>query len=118
VREHNEAVSRIDFITGRDEIKADIGPGEVMDVRQHDGTLLRLRSLHTDYDPGDRYAAMAYMQRHQEMGEILTGLLYVDPMATDLHTALNTVEQPRNGLGAAALCPGAGTLAKINAALR
>jgi 2-oxoglutarate ferredoxin oxidoreductase subunit beta len=26
-------------------------PGEVVDVRQHDGTLLRLRSLHPDYDP-------------------------------------------------------------------
>ncbi|HOM21992.1 MAG TPA: 2-oxoacid:ferredoxin oxidoreductase subunit beta, partial [Ottowia sp.] len=43
VREHNEAVSRIDFITGRDEITATIAPGEVVDVEQHDGTILRLR---------------------------------------------------------------------------
>ena len=118
VREHNEAVSRIDFISGRDEISVDIEPGEVMDVRQHDGTLLRLRSLHPDYTPGDRHAAMAYMQRHQEMGEVVTGLLYVDPLATDLHTALNTSGRPLNALGPAELCPGAAALERLNASLR
>jgi 2-oxoglutarate ferredoxin oxidoreductase subunit beta len=118
VREHNEAVSRIDFITPREEITAEAAPGEVVDVRQHDGTLLRLRSLHPEYDPTDRYAAMAYMQAHQARGEIVTGLLYVDPNATDLHTALNTSAKPLYALGAAELCPGAGALAKINASLR
>ncbi|SCK31483.1 2-oxoglutarate ferredoxin oxidoreductase subunit beta [Variovorax sp. HW608] len=118
VREHNEAVSRIDFISARDEISVDMAPGEVMDVRQHDGTLLRLRSLHPDYDPCDRYAAMAHMQRHQEMGEIVTGLLYVDPLATDLHTALNTVDRPLNTLGPAELCPGEQALERLNATLR
>ena len=118
VREHNEAVSRIDFISGREEITVDMVPGEVMDVRQHDGTLLRLRSLHADYNPGDRYAAMAYMQRHHEMGEVVTGLLYVDPLATDLHTALNTSARPLNTLGPAELCPGAQALERLNASLR
>ncbi|MDM0015636.1 2-oxoacid:ferredoxin oxidoreductase subunit beta [Variovorax sp. J22P168] len=118
VREHNEAVSRIDFISSRDEISVDIGPGEVMDVRQHDGTLLRLRSLHPDYNPGDRHAAMAYMQRHSAMGEVVTGLLYVDPLATDLHNALNTVDLPLNGLGTAELNPGAKALGRLNDSLR
>ena len=118
VREHNEAVSRIDFITPRDEITAEAAPGEVVDVRQHDGSLLRLRSLHPDYDPTDRYGAMAFMQEHQARGEIATGLLYVDPLATDLHTALNTTERPLNTLAAPELCPGAGVLEKINASLR
>lgn len=118
VREHNEAVSRIDFITAREEITAVAAPGEVVDVRQHDGTLLRLRSLHPEYDPTDRHAAMAYMQTHQLRGEVLTGLLYVDPLATDLHTALNTVLQPLNALEARELCPGAAVLDRINASLR
>src|ERR1700716_787625 len=60
VREHNEAVSRIDFISPRAEISVEYAPGEVVDVRQHDGSLLRLRSLHSDYDPTNRYAAMGY----------------------------------------------------------
>ena len=89
-----------------------------MDVRQHDGSLLRLRSLHPEYDPTDRYAAMAFMQSHQARGEVLTGLLYVDPLATDLHTALNTTARPLNTLEAPQLCPGASVLAKINTSLR
>ena len=118
VREHNEAISRIDFITPREEIVSEYAPGEVVDVRQHDGTILRLRSLHADYDPTNRAAAMAYMQHHHERGEVVTGLLYVDPLASDLHTALNTVGNPLNGLGAGELCPGGTALEKVNAALR
>jgi 2-oxoglutarate/2-oxoacid ferredoxin oxidoreductase subunit beta len=118
VREHNESVSRIDFITPRSEITVEAAPGEVVDVRQHDGSLLRLRSLHTDYDPTNRHAAMNYMQTHQALGEVVTGLLYVDPLAADLHTSLNTSATPLNALGAPQLCPGAAALAKVNASLR
>src|SRR5213596_2565262 len=96
VREHNEAVSRIDFITPREEITTEYAPGEVVDVRQHDGSVLRLRSLHADYDPTDRAGAISYMQEHNAQGEVVTGLLYVDPLATDLHTALNTTARPLN----------------------
>ena len=118
VREHNEAVSRIDFITGREEITATIQPGEVVDVEQHDGTTLRLRKLHTDYDPTDRVVAMSYMHARAAEGELLTGLLYVEGEAGDLHTALNTSARPLNSLGAADLCPGTGALDKITARLR
>jgi len=118
VREHNESVSRIDFITPREEIVSEYAPGEVVDVRQHDGTILRLRSLHADYDPTDRAAAMAYMSQHAARGEVVTGLLYVDPLATDLHTALNTSDKPLNSLEVADLCPGGAVLEKVNASLR
>lgn len=110
VREHNEAVSRIDFITGREEITATIQPGEVVDVEQHDGTTLRLRKLHTDYDPTDRVVAMSYMHARAAEGELLTGLLYVEGEAGDLHAALNTSARPLNSLGAADLCPGTAAL--------
>jgi 2-oxoglutarate ferredoxin oxidoreductase subunit beta len=43
--------------------------------------VLRLRKLHADYDPTDRYAAMSYMHEHQARGEVVTGLLYLDPLA-------------------------------------
>jgi 2-oxoglutarate ferredoxin oxidoreductase subunit beta len=118
VRQHNEAVSRIDFITPRSEITTEYAAGEVVEVRQHDGSLLRLRKLHSDYNPTDRNAAMNYMQTHQARGEVVTGLLYVDPLATDLHTALNTSETALAALGAAQLCPGVPALEKINASLR
>src|SRR5450756_2003706 len=50
VREHNEAVNRLDVITGRDEITADYAPGTVITVTQHDGSVLRLPQLSADYD--------------------------------------------------------------------
>ncbi|MBP9905498.1 MAG: 2-oxoacid:ferredoxin oxidoreductase subunit beta [Rhodoferax sp.] len=118
VRAHNEAVSRIDFITPGSEITADYPAGSVVEVEQHDGTSLRLRKLHTDYDPTDRFAAMAYMQSRAALGEIVTGLLYIDPLATDLHMALNTIASPLNTLNAKQLNPGKTALDKINASLR
>ncbi len=118
VREHNEAVNRIDFITPRSEITAAVAPGQVVDVEQHDGTVLRLRSLHADYDPRDRVAAMAQVQAMQARGEVVTGLLFVESDAGDLHEALNTSLRPLNSLDDATLCPGAAVLDKINAGLR
>jgi 2-oxoglutarate ferredoxin oxidoreductase subunit beta len=118
VRQHNEAVSRIDFMVPSEEVVRQYAPGEVVDVPQHDGSTMRLRKLHTDYNPTDRNAAMNYMQQHSARGEVVTGLLYMDPLATDLHTALNTSVQALNALGVELLCPGQSALEKINAQLR
>ena len=118
VRQHNDAVSRIDFMPQHSEITAEYAAGELVEVAQHDGSLLHLRKLHLDYDPTDRYAAMSYMNSHQARGEVVTGLLYIDPLATDLHTSMNTSDTPLNTMSARQLCPGAGALDKINASLR
>ena len=118
VRQHNEAVSRIDFMSPGEEITTRYPPGAVVDVPQHDGTVLRLRKLHADYDATDRYAALSYMQQHAARGEIVTGLLYLDPLATDLHASLNTVATPLHELGRDTLCPGSERLDRINAGLR
>jgi len=118
VREHNEAVNRLDVITMHGEITADYAPGTVREVRQHDGSVLRLRKLEEGYDPADRIAAMTYVQSRYAQGEIVTGLLYVDGEPRDLHASLNTVERPLNGLAEAELCPGAAALEKLNASLR
>src|SRR5258705_1696956 len=96
VRDHNEAVNRLDFITGRDEITADYEPGTVVTVTQHDGSVLRLRKLDLDYDPTDRVKAIHYIHQHHAKGEVVTGLLYVMPESTDMHEHLHTVETPLN----------------------
>ena len=118
VRQHNETVNRLDFIEGKEAITADYAPGEVVDVVQHDGSVLRLRKLAADYDPTDRIKAMNYLQQHAAAGEVVTGLLYVDPHSSDLHEHLNTVETPLNQLGVRELCPGSAALERINASLR
>jgi 2-oxoglutarate/2-oxoacid ferredoxin oxidoreductase subunit beta len=118
VRAHNDAVNRLDYITGREEITVDYAPGTMELVTQHDGSVLRLRKLHTDYDPHDRISAMSYLLERDAAGEVVTGLLYVDPEPKDLHDHLHTVERPLNELDDAALIPGSATLEKFNASLR
>ncbi len=118
VRAHNEAVNYLDVIVGRDEIVADYAPGTVETVVQHDGSILRLRKLAPDYDPHDRISALTYLQQRHAAGEIVTGLLYVEPDAGDMHDLLDTVESPLNGLGEAELCPGTSALAQFNTAHR
>ena len=118
VREHNDAVNFLDVITGRDEITTEYDPGTVTVVRQHDGKLIKLRKLHDDHDPTDRVSVMNYLQTHQARGEIVTGLLYVDPDADDLHGFLETPDTPLNALTDSDLCPGTAALERLNASLR
>ncbi len=118
VRAHNEAVNRLDVITGRAPITVNYEPGTVEIVQQHDGSTLALRKLAADYDIGDRVAAMSFLQQHAAKGQIVTGLLFVERESEDLHAHLNTVETPLNALSEKELCPGSAALAKINASLR
>jgi 2-oxoglutarate ferredoxin oxidoreductase subunit beta len=118
VREHNMAVNKLDFITGRETIKVDYAPGAVEMVEQHDGSRLLLRKLAADYDPHDRAKAIGYLHERAEAGEVVTGLLYVDKEPEDLHAHLHTVERPLNVLGEKELCPGSAALDRFNASLR
>lgn len=118
VREHNEAVNRLDVVPFRQEITVDYGQGEVTRVEQHDGSTLQLRKIAADYDPRDRLKAMRFLHERHAAGEIVTGLLYVDPEAEDLHDRLGTVTTPLNALGDATLTPGAAALAGVNAGFR
>ena len=118
VREHNEAVNRIDFIDLAPEMHARPEAGAVINVPQPGGGFMRLRKLHADYDPTSRIAALTQVQAMMAAGEVATGLLYVENGAHDLHAALHTVATPLNQLGAAELCPGAAALQRINDSLR
>ncbi len=118
VRAHNEAVNALDVFPERETIHADYQPGATIDVAQHDGSVLRFRKLESDYDPGDRIKAMSYLAERKACGEIVTGLLFVDPDARDLHVNLQTVETPLNQLGDSELCPGSAALDRLNASMR
>jgi 2-oxoglutarate ferredoxin oxidoreductase subunit beta len=118
VRAHNEALARIDFIDLAQRRDAAMAPGDVFDLPQPDGSVMRLRRLRADHDPTSRLNAMDVVQKLAAQGEVATGLIYLQPEATDLHKALNTAATPLNRLGEAALCPGAAALEKINAGLR
>jgi len=118
VREHNESVNRVDFVPAAGEITVDYEPGTSTIVRQHDGSYLKLAKLRDDYDPSDRIKALAYLQERQAAGELVTGLLYVEEGAADLHTHLGTTDTPLNKLTEKELCPGSAALEVVNGEYR
>ena len=118
VREHNAALNRLDFMETHAEITVDYEPGSVEYVTQHDGSILKLRKLHSGYDPTDRAGAISYLHARAAEGEIVTGLLYVDPEPREMHDFLGTASRPLNKLSDPELVPGAAALDAINAGLR
>ncbi|HYT85292.1 MAG TPA: 2-oxoacid:ferredoxin oxidoreductase subunit beta, partial [Burkholderiales bacterium] len=107
-----------DFWPSRDAINVEYNESDVVSVPGPDGSVVKLRKTHPEYDPTDRVKALEYVAHHAAKGEVVTGLLYLDPNPEDLHAHLNTVETPFNKLSEKELCPGAGMLEKINASLR
>jgi 2-oxoglutarate ferredoxin oxidoreductase subunit beta len=118
VRDHNEAVNRLDFIPRREEITVAVPPGSVEDLIMHDGGTIRVRRLAPDYDPHDRIKALNFLEQGHRQGEVVTGLIYVEREAADLHDALRTVAEPLAELADADLVPGAKALAALNAQFR
>jgi len=118
VRDHMETTAMMDFVPIAREIKAEYDEGTVEDIAMHDGSHIRLHKLEKDWDPLNRISAMNAVQNSRVKGEILTGLLYVDPDTSDLHDLIQTNERPLNTLTKAELCPGSDILTKINAGLR
>jgi 2-oxoglutarate ferredoxin oxidoreductase subunit beta len=118
VREHMEVTATVDFVPIMREITATYEAGSIEDLTMHDGSLIRLHKLEKDWDPLDRLSSMMAVQNAKKKGEILTGLLYVDPESSDLHDILQTSKTPLNKLTKAQLCPGSAALESVNAALR
>lgn len=116
IRDHNEAMARLDIVPPQTEIRAQYDEGTVADVALHDGSVMQLEKLDASHDPTD--AAAALQTLHRDDGVIPTGLLYIDRDETDLHDLFETVATPLNTLGDADLCPGSGALEKINGSLR
>lgn len=118
VRDHIEATGKTDFIPVKQEIMADYEPGYTQEVTLHDGSVIHLYKKDEDLDLHNRLSAIQAIHKCKEKGEILTGLLYLDPDCEDLHEIVGTVEKPLRDLDETALCPGSKSLDAINQSLR
>jgi 2-oxoglutarate ferredoxin oxidoreductase subunit beta len=94
MQEHEEAISEVGFVPHFEDITVDYDPGSTYDVELHDGSHLRLRKLHEDYDPTDRVQAVRALMEAQSKGEILTGVFYVDTQKPSFTDLLNLVDEP------------------------
>src|ERR1700678_2556916 len=94
VQDHDEAVNEVGFVPSFEEIAVDYDPGTTYNVQMHDGSQLRLRKLHEDYDPTSRIGAVTALMQAHEQGEVLTGVFYVDTTKPSFTDMLNLVDEP------------------------
>lgn len=117
VRAHMEATSTVDFVPEEEEITTSYAEGNKASVELHDGSVLQLNKLAKEWDPHNRLSARQLLDAAKIKGEILTGLIYLEPKP-DLHETLETTAEPLISYSEAELCPGAGALGVINAGFR
>ncbi len=66
------------LIPNRKDLTADYAEGSTRDIPPPDGATLRLHKLDAEYDTTDRIAAINYLLKHQALGKVVTGLLFID----------------------------------------
>jgi 2-oxoglutarate ferredoxin oxidoreductase subunit beta len=118
VKEHEEVLQELDFVPSFEDITVDIPEGEVMDVQMHDGSHLRIRKLRQDFDPTDRFKALMALEESEARGEILTGVLYLNPAKPTFLELLNLTDEPVATLPEARVRPSSTVLDQVMDELR
>jgi 2-oxoglutarate ferredoxin oxidoreductase subunit beta len=116
VRDHIEATSMYDFVPEEDEIQISYDDGA--SVTLHDGSVIQLKKLNTQWDPTDRRATVTRIQQAKADGQILTGLLYLEPKSKDLHETIKSSDRPLNTLKEKDLTPAQDVLERLNKGFR
>ena len=112
-KEHDEILQQIGFVQSYEQIEIDYNPGEMREVTLHDGSRLLLKKLEEDYDPSDAVQALQRLHRAATAGQMLTGLVYLQPEKKSFLSMLNTVDQPLFGLNEEQTRPPKSVLDKI-----
>jgi len=112
-RSHYNEIAPVDFVPLRREIAAEPTDANLVSVTMHDGSIVRFRKVAADYDPTNREFAYGYVRERQRRGEVVTGLLYIDQGAADMHGVSGTVARPLVELPYEELCPGNDALAGL-----
>ena len=118
MKEHDTPLQELSFIPSFEDVRVDYDPGTTLEVTLHDGSRLRLRKLEEGYDPSDRARAVTRLMAASREGEVLTGVVFVDPRAPSFVDALGIVDAPLATLPEVQVRPPRAALEEIVAALR
>ena len=113
VRKFYHQVVDTDFVPPAEEIKAAYDEGEAMPISLHDGSQIVFRKVDKNYDPTSRAAAYSFLRESKAKQELVTGLLYIDKEADDMHESANTTKQPLSKVPYSQLNPGKKKLNEI-----
>jgi len=94
VKDHEQPLHTLDFVPAYADISVEISEGATKDIKLHDGSILRIKKLHREYDPSDKLTALAVLSEASDKGEVLTGVVYVETNKPTLVDLLNIVEEP------------------------
>lgn len=117
-RDHVQSGNIVDFVPRREEITARYEEGGSHTVPLHDGSELNLLKTDLAHNPENKTEAINALQKSREAGQILTGLIYIEPGEADFHSMMKISDAPLNSLEQSRLCPGNEKLKAINASLR
>src|SRR5215831_5906154 len=118
MKDHESVLHDLDFVPHFEDISVDIPEGQVTDVPMHDGSHLRIRKLHRDFDPTDRLAALAALEEAESKGEVLTGMLYLNTSKPTFAELLNLSDEPLATLPQEKLRPSEKVLLEVMEQLR
>lgn len=116
-KEAETPLHELGYIPFFEQITVDYDPGTVQDVTLHDGSHLRLKKLHQDYNPKDRMAAVATINKAAQEKQFLTGLLFIDEEKSNFVDMMGIQEKPLISLKSEQLRPTKDVLTKIMAEL-
>lgn len=116
-KEMDIPLHELGYIPFFEQVTVDYEPGTVQEVELQDGSHLRLKKLHQDYDPTNRSLAVQTIQKASAENQFLTGLLYIDEKKQDFKSTLDMVETPLIDLSQEQLRPPKDALNKIMAEL-
>src|ERR1700744_4128919 len=94
MQENDEPINDVGFVASFEDIEVDYQSGEIYDVQMHDGSSLRLRKLHEDYDPTNKANAVRMLMEAEEKNEVLTGVLYINTEKPTFIDLLGMVDEP------------------------
>ena len=118
MKDHEEPLHALDFVPFFDDISVEIPEGETSEVELYDGSRLRIRKLGHDFDPTDRMAALAALDRAESADEVLTGVLYVNTSKPTFVDMLQLDDSPLATLPDARLRPSPAVLEQAMEELR
>jgi len=112
---HEDPLHDVSFVPPREEITIeDFEKGTVREVELYDGSIIVLKKLEKDYDPTNHNEAMRMLEEAVSKNWLVTGLIFVDPKATNLIEMSNLVEIPLNRYPSEKLRPSKKDLDEIN----
>ena len=117
-RQHKHQAIAADFVPPFTEITTQYPEGQTVKVQMHDGSTIVFSKPDVSYNPTQRSSALRYLEKHRDLGEIPTGLLYIDENLPEMHDISGTAKKPLKAFSFEELNPGRAALDKLQSKMR